>query len=167
MGVLRQLRYWWPRPQFSLFLLVLWLLLMNTLSLAQLLTGAFLGWLIPFLTQPFWPERPHLHQAWRLVPYFAHLLWDILKSNVTVAWLILLPPSRLRPAFIRYPVILTDEFALAMLASTISLTPGTVSAGLSPDQKTLLIHALHVVDEDALIRHIHTRYEQPLKEILE
>lgn len=166
MRAFQQLRYWWPRPQFSLFLLGLWLLLMNTLSPAQILTGAFLGWLIPFSTQQFWPERPHLRKTWRLVPYLVNLLWDILKSNFTVALLILRSPARLQPAFIRYPVNLTNEFALTMLASTISLTPGTVSTGFSPDRKTLLIHALHVEDEDALIRHIQSRYERPLKEIL-
>ncbi|TVP55306.1 MAG: cation:proton antiporter, partial [Halomonadaceae bacterium] len=65
------------------------------------------------------------------------------------------------------PLALTDEFAITMLASTISLTPGTVSAGLSPDRQTLLIHALHEPDPAALIAHIRSRYETPLKEILE
>lgn len=166
MRTFRQLRYWWPRPQFSLFLLGLWLLLMNTLSPAQILTGAFLGWLIPYSIQQFWPERPQLRKTWRLLPYLVNLLWDILKANVVVARLILRSPERLQPAFIRYPVTLTNEFALTILASSITLTPGTVSTGLSPDHRTLLIHALHVEDEDALIRHIRTRYERPLKEIL-
>ena len=54
-----------------------------------------------------------------------------------------------------------------MLASTITLTPGTVSAHLRMDGKTLLIHALDVGDIDDMIRHIHERYERPLKEIFE
>jgi len=160
-------RYWWPRPQFSAFLVVLWMLLVNSMSPAQVIIGAFLGWMIPFVTQQYWPERPHFHNAGRLLLYLGHLLWDILKSNITVARLILRNPDQLQPAFIRFPVTLKDEFAITMLASTISLTPGTVSAGLSPDRRTLLIHALHVLDEEALIRHIQIRYEQPLKEILE
>ena len=54
-----------------------------------------------------------------------------------------------------------------LLASTITLTPGTVSANLRMDGKTLLIHALDVRDEQTLIRTIRERYEQPLKEIFE
>ena len=63
-----------------------------------------------------------------------------------------------------------DYFAAAapeVLASTISLTPGTVSANLRMDGKSLLIHALNVDDEEALIEQIRERYERPLKEIYE
>lgn len=167
MRAFRQLRHWWPHPGFSVFLAVLWLFLMNTLSPGQVLMGLFLGWLIPFCTQQFWPEKPHMHHMGQLSIYLLHLLWDILKANLTVARLLVHSPRRLQPVFVRFPLTLTDEFAITMLASTISLTPGTVSAGLSPDRSTLLIHALHEQDPEALVQHIRTRYEQPLKEILE
>lgn len=167
MPILPQLDYWWPRPHFSLFLLVLWLLLMNSVSPGQILIGAVLGWLIPFSTQQFWPERPHLRHPGRMMLYLLRLLLDILRSNLTVARLILRPPERLSPGFIRYPLSLTDEFAITMLASSISLTPGTVSAGLSPDRRYLLVHVLHLDDEAELIEEIRQRYETPLGEILQ
>lgn len=167
MKLFSQQQYWWPRPHFSVFLLVLWLLLVNSVSPGQILLAAFLGWLIPFSTQQFWPERPHLHNALRLLVYLLRLLKDILESNITVARLILRSPETLQPAFIRVPVTLTNEFAITMLASSISLTPGTVSVGLSPDRSMLLVHVLHTTDEQAVIDHIRERYEQPLKEILE
>ena len=47
------------------------------------------------------------------------------------------------------------------------MTPGTVSAHLRLDGKTLLIHALDVGDINALIDDIHQRYERPLLEIFE
>jgi multicomponent K+:H+ antiporter subunit E len=93
--------------------------------------------------------------------------WDILTANMAVAILILGPPRRLRPGFVELPLDLTDEFAITLLASTISLTPGTVSADVSEDRRTLLIHALDVDDQDAMIRQIKQRYERPLKEIFE
>jgi multicomponent K+:H+ antiporter subunit E len=54
-----------------------------------------------------------------------------------------------------------------MLASTISLTPGTVSIEITTDQQTLYVHALHVRDEAKLVDRIKHRYEKPLKEIFE
>ncbi len=167
MPLLPQLTHWWPRPHFSLFLLVLWLLLVNSVSPGQVLIGAVLGWLIPFSTQQFWPERPHLRNPLRMLHYLMRLLVDILRSNLTVARLILRHPGSLQPGFIRYPLSLTDEFAITLLASSISLTPGTVSAGLSPDRRFLLVHVLHLEDEAALIKQISERYETPLGEILE
>jgi multicomponent K+:H+ antiporter subunit E len=47
------------------------------------------------------------------------------------------------------------------------LTPGTVSAKLSEDRRTLLVHTLDVDDEAALVAEIKQRYETPLKEIFE
>ena len=60
-----------------------------------------------------------------------------------------------------------NNFVLAVLASIVSLTPGTVSAGLSADHKTLLLHGLDVPDAQALIDEVKSRYEAPLLEIFE
>jgi multicomponent K+:H+ antiporter subunit E len=84
-----------------------------------------------------------------------------------VARLILGPMRRLRPAFITLPVDLSNNFAIVVLTNTISLTPGTVSADLSIDRRSLLIHVLDVEDEAQLIAHIKYRYERPLQEIFE
>ena len=92
-------------------------------------------------------------------------LGDIVVANLEVAKLILGPASRMRPAFVEVPLKLDDELALTMLASIVSLTPGTVSADLSDDKRTLLIHGLNVDDEAALVRSIQTRYEAPLLEV--
>ncbi|MDP1529769.1 MAG: Na+/H+ antiporter subunit E, partial [Rhodoferax sp.] len=45
--------------------------------------------------------------------------------------------------------------------------PGTVSAHLSEDRQSLLVHALDVDDQDELVATIKARYEAPLKEIFE
>jgi multicomponent K+:H+ antiporter subunit E len=68
---------------------------------------------------------------------------------------------------VQYPLDLREDFSITLLASTVSLTPGTVSADVSADRGTLLIHALDVADEAALIAQIKQRYEAPLKEIFE
>ncbi|WP_127476985.1 Na+/H+ antiporter subunit E [Sulfurivermis fontis] len=156
-----------PQPLFSLFLLVVWLLLVNTVAAGQVVLGTLLAVALPLLTQRFWPDRPRIHSPWKLLRYIATLLWDIGLANLTVARLILGPTRKLRPAFIHLPLDLHNEFAISVLASTISLTPGTVSSDLSPDRKTLLIHALDVESEAAVIAHIKQRYEQPLREIFE
>ena len=52
-------------------------------------------------------------------------------------------------------------------AFVIGVQAGTVSADVSEDRRTLLIHALDVDDQDAMIRQIKQRYERPLKEIFE
>lgn len=158
-------RRWLPHPHMSLTLVLVWLLLVNEISLGQVLLGSLLGVLIPLATSRFWPERPHPARPGVLAVYLLRLLLDILVANLEVARRVLGPTQRLKPAFVVYPLELTDPFAISMLASTISLTPGTVSADLSPDRREILIHSLSTDDPQALCQTIRDRYEAPLKEI--
>ncbi|CAE6907804.1 Na(+) H(+) antiporter subunit E [Ectopseudomonas oleovorans] len=158
-------RRWLPHPLLSLCLLGVWLLLVNDFSFGHWLLGAFLGWLIPLVSQVFWINPPQVRKPVKLCLFLLRVLGDIVVANLEVAKLILGPASRMRPAFVEVPLKLDDELALTMLASIVSLTPGTVSADLSDDKRTLLIHSLNVDDEAALVRSIQTRYEAPLLEV--
>jgi len=149
----------------SALLFVVWLLLNHTLSAGHIVLGAALAILIPLFTQRFFPESVYLRRPGTMLRFLAIVLWDIVVASVSVARLALGPVSRLRPRFVRIPVALDDDFALTALASTISLTPGTVSAEIAPDRAHILIHALDVDDEAALVRTIKERYEAPIKEI--
>lgn len=161
------MKRWLPQPLFSMFLWLVWLLLTNSVAPGQLLLGAVIALTLPLFTVRFWPDRPRVRKPLQLLRYIAVLLWDIIIANLTVARLILGPTARLRPTFIRLPLELRHEFAIVVLANTLSLTPGTVSSDLSPDRRTLLIHALDVEDPEQTIARIKQRYEKPLQEIFE
>lgn len=155
-----------PHPLMSLVLVAVWLLLVGSLSAGHVLLAVALGWFIPFVTRPFWPERPRLARP-RLIARFARrVLIDIVRSNLAVARTVMTPRPRIKPAFVEYPVELQSELAITVLASVIALTPGTVAAALSADRRTILIHALDVPDPGALVADLKTRYEILLREIL-
>ncbi len=156
-----------PHPLLVLLLAGVWLLLNNTLSFGHLLLGLLLGWLIPLFTMSFWSERVRIFRPGVLIVFLGRVAFDILVANMVVARLVLGPPRRLRPAFIRVPLELKHELAISVLANTICLTPGTLSARLSPDRKFLLVHALDAPDPAGVIGSIKARYEKPLKEIFE
>ncbi|PRB79978.1 Na+/H+ antiporter subunit E [Pseudomonas sp. MYb185] len=160
-------RRWLPHPWLSLLLLIIWQLLVNQLSLGSLLLGLLLALLIPQLTRLFWPNPPTLYRPGVLAGFMLRVLGDIVIANFQVARMVLGPNARLRPAFVVYPLELRDEFAISVLANTISLTPGTVSADISDDHRSLLIHGLDVPDAQELIDVIKQRYEKPLMEIFE
>ncbi len=154
-----------PHPLFSLSLLVVWLALVNSLSPGEIILGALLAVALPRLTSPFWPEHLRMRRAGRLVAYAVVVLWDIILANLAVARLILGPTRNLRPRFVILPLELEQPVAVALLANTISLTPGTVSADLSRDGRLLLLHCLDVDDEQQLIERIKARYERRLLEV--
>lgn len=160
-------RHWMPHPFLTLLLAAVWLLLNNTLSPGQLVLGLTLGWVIPLFTRRYWPDRVRIRRPGRLLRLLGVFLTAVLVANLTVAVLILAGPRRLRPAFVVVPLDLRDELAISLLANLVCLTPGTVSARLSADRRQLLVHALDCPDHAALVAGIKTRFEAPLKEILE
>jgi len=161
------MKRWFPPPILTPTLALIWLLLSNSFSPGQILLGLLLGGCIPRFTLAFWPDRVKIRHPMRLLRFFTVFLYEVLIANFSVARLILAGPRALRPAFIIVPLDLENDLAISLLANTICLTPGTVSAKLSDDRKCLLIHALDAEDLEAVIATIKERFEKPLKEIFE
>jgi multicomponent K+:H+ antiporter subunit E len=100
--------------------------------------------------------------------YCLLVMWDIVLANIAVARIVLfMPNDRIRSAWITVPLDLRTPEAITMLAGTITLTPGTVTADMSACGRALLIHSLHAPDPDAIRDEIKSRYEARLKRIFE
>lgn len=162
-----QSRRWLPHPTMSLMLFLMWLLLFNSLAPLVLVSGFFLSWFLPIVTRMFWTEVPHVKHSGKLLRYMLMVLGDIVIANMVALKLILGPRRNLHPAWVEVPLDIRDPYAITILASTISLTPGTVTTEVGPGHGKLLIHALNALDPDALVADIKQRYEAPLKEIFE
>ncbi len=164
--MIRLLRWLFPHPFLTVLLVVVWLLLQNTVSAGMVVFGLILGIIMPQTTAAFWPERPGGVRVGKLFVYGSIVIWDIVVANVKVAWVVLtVPNSKLKPAWIVIPLDLRQPEAITVLAGTITLTPGTVSADLSASGHYLLVHVLHTDDPDGERDEIKSRYEARLKEI--
>ena len=157
-----------PYPLTSAVLAAGWLLLAG-FSAAHFVLALLVAVLLPHFTQRFVGEAMGRARGWRglgrAVPFALLVTWDIVVANIAVARLVLGPPARLRPAYVEVPLALEQPLALSLLASIITMTPGTVSADLSDDRRRLLVHVLDTSDPDALVAQIKSRYESPLAEI--
>lgn len=154
-----------PHPILSLILLLLWLLLNDSAAPGHLLLGALLAVAIPLYTKRFWPEPARVRQPGLALRFAGRVLSDILVANFKVARVVLGPREAIRPRFVRVPLDVRGEIGVTVLASVVSLTPGTVSADLDAGRRNLLVHALSEDDPAELIRQIKTRYEKPIMEI--
>src|SRR6056297_418241 len=160
------LRRLFPHPLLTVLLTVVWVLLQNELTAGMAVFGLILGILIPFGTAIWWPDTPRGFRIGRMALYVIMVLWDIIVANVEVAWIVLTKPnSKLKPAWVVVPLDLLQPEAITVLAGTVTLTPGTVSADLSSGGHSLLVHVLHTEDPDAVRDEIKSRYEARLKEI--
>jgi len=160
---------WFPMPWTSGMVLLGWLLIQGEFSVFNLLVAVVLAWLVPKLTARFTPDVAtpgNLAVAARL---FGIVVYDIIQSNIAVAKLAVGDVNNMQSVFVTVPVDTDHPLVVNMLASIITMTPGTVSARVHEPsgggRAAIVVHAIDCDDPDTLVQEIKTRYEQPLREI--
>jgi multicomponent K+:H+ antiporter subunit E len=157
-----------PHPLLSVAIAGVWLLLVNEVSPGSILLAVVAGIAIPKVTSAYWPGRARIRHPLLVLEYLIVVVYDIVLSNVRVAWLVLFRRgASLRSGLITIPLDLRSPEAITVLAGTITLTPGTVTADVSANGRSLLVHCLEVADPAAAVRAIKSRYERRLKRIFE
>ena len=89
------------------------------------------------------PQSVYPFQAipWlRLVLYIPWLCWQIVLSSIAVAAVVLHPKMPIDPTLVRFQMSLPHPLAQLTLATSITLTPGTVTLDVENDM--FLVHAL-------------------------
>jgi multicomponent K+:H+ antiporter subunit E len=155
-----------PLAVFSLTLL--WLLLQGHLAPGQILLGIALAVVVTKISSHFWTNSQPARRPLLLGLYLWRVAVDVLIANLRMAALILTPSRQPRPAFVELSLALKDPFACYLLATTISLSPGSLPAAFSADRRLLLLHLLDTPDENAAAAEcarIKDRYEGLLLEI--
>jgi len=83
----------------------------------------------------------------RMLVYLPWLVWEIVKSNLHVARMVL-TPGAISPRLVRTKASQKTDFGKVLYANSITLTPGTITLDLRGNQ--LLVHALTKDTADGL-----------------
>ena len=76
----------------------------------------------------------------RFLGYIPWLIWQIIVSSLHVAYVVLHPKMPIQPRLLRFDTAFPHVLAQLTLATSITLTPGTVT--LDVDNDEFLVHAL-------------------------
>ena len=101
--------------------------------------------LVSFMSYDLYVKRKKLFpevigEAVRFIKYLPWLFYQIVLSNIHVAYLVLSPSMPIDPKIIRYKTRLKTDIALVTFANSITLTPGTITADISEGE--YYVHAL-------------------------
>lgn len=117
-------------------------------------------------------ERVYIHRITRFFYFIVYVVWSILVSNFQLAWIILQPGKRLQrrldPGIVGVPLEVDTPIEIIILATVITLTPGTLSVNLGEaedGQRILYVHNLRVKDPEAFRQQIKTTFERRLLDV--
>jgi len=85
-------------------------------------------------------ESAPFHLTLGVVTYIPWLTWEILKSNVQVARIILSPGLPIKPSIVHFRASQKTDLGRFIYANSITLTPGTITTGI--DDTDFEVHAL-------------------------
>jgi multicomponent K+:H+ antiporter subunit E len=156
-----------PYPILSAFLLGMWLLLNQSLSPGHILLGCIIGVAGGLAISTLQIPSGRVRRPTAMVRLAFIVLVDIIRSNIAVAGIVLVPSRIAQSGFMTVPLDIRNPYALAILACIITSTPGTVWVNFDTTQGKLLIHVLDLVDEATWTHLIKNRYERLLMEIFE
>ena len=150
----------------NLLLALAWVGLNGRFTLDSLLVGAVLGRLVLMLLArggvlPT-EEVGRLQRAFSLLAY---LLWQILLANIRLTRDVVSVHHRMRPGIIQYPLTVTTDGEILLLAAMINITPGSVALDVAADRKSMYIHIMNITTVEEAKREIQEGFERRILSI--
>lgn len=142
---------------------LLWPMVISIFGFLDYVIGFFIGMA---LIAAF--HRPYAWRAYRMAYFVGYVVWQIILSNFSIAKLVLQPNPKLDPGIIAIPLTVSTGLEIMILASVITLTPGTLSVDLGQNasgRQVLYVHNLRVGDPEAFRRSIQDGFERLLLQV--
>ncbi len=137
-----------------LFLLsfLIWAFLTWPLDFQHFVIGILVCGFVSFMTGDMFVKRPHVFKSitrylWFLY-YIPLFIWECIKANIDVAYRVAHPDLPINPGIVKVKTTLKSDTALTFLANSITLTPGTMTVDIDPENGFLYIHWIDVKTED-------------------
>jgi len=157
----------------GLIFLGIYVLYTGSISMMELILGVIVGFSVAYIFTDEWVKNPSKLSLSRLAALIAYALkyFTVIeaKAHWSVVKAILSPKPSIKPAIVRVPYGVSNEYAIVTIANSITNTPGTVVVDLSEDRKALFVHWLFaevVKDEEARSK-ISSEFERWAKLIFE
>ena len=149
----------------SLPLALTWMLLFGELSPRSLLAGLAVGLAVTTFSRSVLggrgPRAPGrrvpgmgrlLHGAAAAARLLAVFAYEVVRANLELTRDILRPDPDLHPGFVAFEAPDLGPAESVVLATMISLTPGTITVDLDRDASTLYVHSIYADDVGRLHR---------------
>ena len=137
-------------------------------GLLDFLVGMAIGTLVLTIFEPSYGRL-----IVRMISFAIYVAFAILVSNFRLAWTVIQPRQRMQeridPGIVAIPLTIESELGIIVLASVITLTPGTLTVDLGENaagERVLFVHNLMVGDPDAFRVEIQETFEKRILQII-
>lgn len=148
----------------NLLMAIVWAAVTGSVSLHNLIFGFLLSTLALGLIREQINGTGYITRSLRVASLLWLFLVELAKSAWKVAVMVVSPRLDIKPGIFAFPLTVTRDFEITLLANLITLTPGTLSVDVSDDKKTLYVHAIDCADPEGARRDIADGFERKILE---
>ncbi len=150
----------------NLLLAAIWAALNGSFALHNLVLGYILGAIIIWLFgRKAQLKKLHFPHVWAGIKLIAVFAVELVKANIQVLIQVFSPRLKIKPGIIAVPIDVHGAMWISTLANMITLTPGTITVEVAPDNKILYVHALNIDDEEQIKADIKNKFERLIMEV--
>ena len=148
----------------NLLMAIVWAAITGSASLHKLIFGFVLSTLTLGLIREQINGTGYIRRVARITSLAWLFFVELAKSAWKVAVMVVKPDLDIKPGIFAYPLTVTRDFEITLLANLITLTPGTLSVDVSDDKKVLYVHAIDCADPEGARRDIADGFERKIRE---
>jgi len=155
---------------------LVWIALTSAWDIQEVIAGLVLSIVVSLIAGNFLittvKKKKLLPRFLQFIKYLFVFLWEMIKANLHVAYIVLHPMLPIKPGIVKIKTRLTKESALTVLANSITLTPGTMSVDINPETGEIYIHWIDIVSKEPTnveenTKNISVVFEKILMEVFE
>lgn len=151
----------------NVFLAIAWAAVTGDTSVSNLLAGFGIGYVILAVIYKPTGRTKYFAKVGQVARFALFFAWELLIATLRVAVDIVTPRHLMKPAILAIPIDTKSAGETTMLANAITLTPGTLALDVSPDGKTLYVHAMYAGDVESARRAIQQGFGHRVHEVFE
>ena len=152
----------------NMLLALAWAALSGEFSLANLLTGHVLGYVILLMLVKggVLPRSPYVGKVYQALGLGGFFLWELVRANLRLALDVATPSYQMKPGIIAIPLDARRDGEILLLAMLINLTPGSVALDVSDDRTVMYVHVMYMLSPDAARAEIKQGFERRVLQLL-
>ena len=105
-----------------------------------------------------------MKRVFYIIEFLIYYLFQLVRSNIHLAILIVSPQLKIKTGFIDVPIDLKSDLGILLFSNLVSMTPGSLVTNIAHDKKTATVHVLYTSDENVIKSDVQ-RMQEKIKRI--
>ncbi len=149
----------------NVFIAFLWMFLQDSQTPLTFVTGYIIGVIILYFLRRFFTKPFYIHTFIAAVKLFFIFIYESILSAILMMKYILQPKLDVRPGIFRIDTDLEGEVEITLISMLITLTPGSVVVEVTPDNKSVYVHAMDVREAKESVLKSQKIFEKAIKDV--